>query len=49
MARCRLANGSQRREGPVPLSEDEQRILQQIEQQFYVDDPELAGEIGTHT
>ena len=44
-----MATGSHRREGPVPLSEDAQRILQQIEQQFYVDDPELAGEIGTHT
>jgi hypothetical protein len=33
----------------VPLSEDEQRILQQIEQQFYASDPELAGEIGKHS
>lgn len=33
----------------VPLSEDEQRILQQIEQQFYESDPEFAGELGTHT
>jgi hypothetical protein len=33
----------------VPLSEDEQRILQQIEQQFYASDPELAGEIGNHS
>ncbi len=33
----------------MPLSEDEQRILQQIEQQFYVHDPELAGEIGSHS
>jgi hypothetical protein len=31
----------------VPLSEDEQRILQQIEQQFYATDPGLAGEIGS--
>jgi hypothetical protein len=35
------------RETPVPLSEDEQRILQQIEQQFYATDPDLAGEIGS--
>jgi hypothetical protein len=33
----------------VPLSEDEQRILQQIEQQFYATDPDLAGEIGNHS
>lgn len=29
----------------VPLSEDEQRILHQIEQQFYEHDPVLAGEL----
>ena len=33
----------------VPLSEDEQRILQQIEQQFYASDPHLAGEMGKHS
>lgn len=33
----------------VPLSEDEQRILNQIEQQFYASDPDLAGEIGNHS
>ncbi len=33
----------------MPLSEDEQRILQQIEQQFHVTDPEFAGEIEKHT
>lgn len=33
----------------MPLSEDEQRILQQIEQQFYATDPALAGEIGNHS
>lgn len=33
----------------MPLSEDEQRILQQIEQQFYATDPDLAGEIGNHS
>ncbi len=33
----------------MPLSEDEQRILQQIEQQFYEQDPDLAGEIGRHS
>ena len=33
----------------MPLSEDEQRILQQIEQQFYESDPAFAGEIGTHS
>lgn len=33
----------------MPLSEDEQRILQEIEQNFYVHDPTLAGEIGSHS
>ncbi len=33
----------------MPLSEDEQRILQQIEQQFHATDPDLAGEIGSHS
>lgn len=33
----------------VPLSEDEQRILHQIEQQFYESDPSFAGELGKHT
>ena len=33
----------------MPLSEDEQKILQQIEQQFYEQDPALAGEIGRHS
>ena len=32
----------------MPLSEDEQRILQEIEQQFYVSDPDFAGEIEKH-
>jgi small-conductance mechanosensitive channel len=31
----------------VPLSEDEQRILQEIEQQFYDTDPALAREIAS--
>jgi hypothetical protein len=33
----------------MPLSEDEQRILSEIEQQFYANDPGLAGEIGNHS
>ena len=33
----------------MPLSEDEQRILHEIEQQFYANDPHLAGEIGNHS
>jgi hypothetical protein len=33
----------------VPLSEDEQRILQEIEQQFYATDPEFAREVGSTT
>ena len=31
----------------VPLSEDEQRILHQIEQQFYETDPALARAVGS--
>ena len=33
----------------MPLSEEEQRILQEIEQQFYANDPDLAGEMGNHS
>lgn len=33
----------------MPLSEDEQRILRQIEQQFYETDPQFAHEVGTTT
>jgi len=31
----------------VPLSEDEQRILHEIEQQFYETDPAFAREVGS--
>jgi hypothetical protein len=30
----------------LPLSEDEQRILREIEQQFYATDPAFAGKVG---
>jgi len=33
----------------VPLSEDEQRILSQIEEQLYETDPDLAHEVGSTT
>jgi hypothetical protein len=33
----------------VPLSEDEQRILSEIEQQFYENDPDLAHAVGSTT
>jgi hypothetical protein len=33
----------------VPLSEDEQRILHEIEQQFYETDPALARAVGSTT
>jgi len=33
----------------VPLSEDEQRILHQIEQQFYESDPQFAREVAKTT
>lgn len=33
----------------MPLSEDEQRILTQIEQQLYEDDPSLAEQVSSTT
>ncbi len=33
----------------MPLSEDEERILHEIAQQFYDDDPEFAREVGETT
>lgn len=33
----------------MPLSEDEQRILHEIEQQFYETDPAFAREVGSTT
>jgi hypothetical protein len=33
----------------VPLSEDEERILHEIAQQFYDDDPDFAGKVGETT
>ena len=33
----------------MPLSEDEERILSEIAQQFYADDPEFAREVGATT
>ena len=33
----------------MPLSEDEQRILQEIEKNFYDSDPAFAGKVGTTT
>ena len=33
----------------MPLSEDEQRILREIEQGFYATDPEFANEVGRTT
>jgi hypothetical protein len=35
--------------GFVPLSEDEQRILQEIERNFYDSDPAFAREVSTTT
>jgi hypothetical protein len=34
---------------PVPLSEDEQRILHEIERSFYENDPEFARGVSTAT
>jgi hypothetical protein len=36
-------------EGHVPLSEDEQRILSEIESQLYASDPQLAREVSSTT
>ncbi|HEX6420715.1 MAG TPA: DUF3040 domain-containing protein [Acidimicrobiales bacterium] len=33
----------------MPLSEDEERILQEIAQRFYEDDPTFAREVSEHT
>jgi len=33
----------------MPLSEDEQRILREIEQQFYATDPDFADHVGKST
>jgi hypothetical protein len=33
----------------VPLSEEEQRILRQIEQHLYIDDPEFANSVSQTT
>jgi hypothetical protein len=33
----------------VPLSEDEERILHEIAQQFYDDDPDFAGKVSETT
>lgn len=38
---------TEREKEPVPLSEDEQRILREIEQQFYDTDPDFARGVGT--
>jgi hypothetical protein len=38
-----------RGEGTVPLSEDEERILSEIAQQFYADDPDFARGVGQST
>lgn len=33
----------------MPLSEDEQRILQEIERQFHADDPDFAHQVASTT
>ena len=40
---------NQRTEDLVPLSDDEQQILHQIEKEFYDSDPEFAREVGETT
>ena len=36
-------------DGDMPLSDDEQKILSQIEQQLHETDPDLANEVATTT
>jgi hypothetical protein len=43
------AGPSEKEIGSVPLSEDEQRILQEIERNFYDSDPAFAREVSTTT
>ena len=38
-----------RKRNPMPLSEDEQRIHDQIEAQFYANDPQLAQQVSETT
>jgi len=59
ITRCRLANPVEHLSVPVgqpgdkgfevPLSEDEERILQEIAQRFYEDDPTFAREVSETT
>jgi hypothetical protein len=44
-----MSTGQKGKEGSVPLSEDEERILSEIAQQFYADDPEFARGVGQST
>lgn len=44
-----VSGGSVCDDDTVPLSENEQRILSEIEAQFYRSDPGLAKEVGTTT
>ena len=47
---CAIMGGRQIEEGVrVPLSEDEQRILTEIEQHLYASDPGLARQVGSTT
>jgi hypothetical protein len=47
-ALCETAD-RQAKEASVPLSEDEQRILLQIEREFYESDPDFAREVSQTT
>src|SRR5690349_1138661 len=44
-----IGRPSRERGFAVPLSEDEERILHEIAQQFYADDPQFAREVGETT
>jgi len=44
-----LTSGCEKGLEPMPLSEDEQRILHQIEQQFYESDPAFAQSVSQTT
>lgn len=44
-----MGSSERQGDGPVPLSEDEQRILSEIEQHLYASDPQLVREVSSTT
>jgi hypothetical protein len=44
-----VAGATEREDRGVPLSEDDERILQEIERQLYASDPQLVREVSSTT